>query len=810
MGGVAGGELVVSLPLPRSSGRGCAASARWADACRSFPVNSELDADSAGLRLSVHAGGSAQLEVRVGDQIQIELRERGASSGPIHSASAITYETETGDAYWVPTRNGFEQWIHVRFASGQPIAEWDLTGGRLHSEGDAVVVVDRKGWRRLRITAPKAFDSAGVEHPAWLVVRGTELSLHTTARGEVLVDPLWQSVGDMGSPRTGHVAVLDKSGGVLVAGGVVATPIGGQTGTEEYLPANQSWRSLSGPFANCTDATSVRLGSGDILAVCQSGSQLYHFNTFFNQLWWDSVGPPVVARGYSQVSHTMTLLPSGKVLITGGIGLSSGQPVRSTEIYDPDTRTWSPGPPMSVERAFHTATLLDSGKVLVAGGSTEALSGFLASAEVYDPAANGWSPTATPMNDARRQHVAVRLANGQVLIAGGLAGVPNGPFLSSAELFEPGSGTWTRTASMRLAHRDAIATPIGPDRVLVVGGDLPSPPTGLAEVYDVVEGRWRDSGNLASPRLQHTATLLDSGVVLLAGGRLFNTQPTSSAEEYSPLTIHPSTFVAVPRSTIHLDAGGGSGSGYTFAAYRSPSGGSVESSSGTYKVGPAGSVTDIVQLTDSGNNVAKALITVGPGVTIVPGGWTVPPRGMKTFAASGGSGQDYTFSVATNGSGGTIDATTGAYAAGATGDTSDVISVSDPLGNNASANITVSASVTISPSQITLRSRESQAFSAAGGSGTGFVWSFVSNASGGSLNPSTGVYTAGNLAGTDVVGVADSLGNLASAKVSVTDAQGTGQAGGCKSAGNATGSVMAWLVVASSLLVRRRGGTGTK
>ena len=69
---------------------------------------------------------------------------------------------------------------------------------------------------------------------------------------------------------------------------------------------------------------------------------------------------------------------------------------------------------MATARCLHTATLLPNGKVLVAGG----VDGVLSSAELYDPASGTWSATGS-MGTARDYHTATLLPNGQVLVAGG-------------------------------------------------------------------------------------------------------------------------------------------------------------------------------------------------------------------------------------------------------------------------------------------------------------------------------------------------------------------------------------------------------
>src|SRR5205085_277474 len=93
---------------------------------------------------------------------------------------------------------------------------------------------------------------------------------------------------------------------------------------------------------------------------------------------WNYTGDMAIARR----RHTTTLLPSGKLLVTGGDGIGA---LASAEVYDPATGAWSSTASMATARSSHTATLLPSGKVLVTGG-VDGNHTSLASAEVYDPA----------------------------------------------------------------------------------------------------------------------------------------------------------------------------------------------------------------------------------------------------------------------------------------------------------------------------------------------------------------------------------------------------------------------------------------
>src|SRR5262249_16712512 len=135
-----------------------------------------------------------------------------------------------------------------------------------------------------------------------------------------------------------------------------------------------------------------------------------------------------------------TLLPNGKVLVAGGVN-NTNTAQASAELYDPSTGSWTTTGSMSVARDSHTATLLPNGQVLVAGGQGNR--GAVASAELYDPNTGNWTMTGS-MSVARAVTTATLLPNGQVLVAGGIDNsIPSTPALASAELYDPGTGSWT-------------------------------------------------------------------------------------------------------------------------------------------------------------------------------------------------------------------------------------------------------------------------------------------------------------------------------------------------------------------------------
>lgn len=216
--------------------------------------------------------------------------------------------------------------------------------------------------------------------------------------------------------------------------------------------------------------------------------------------------------------------------ILGGVDLKS-------------TGIWQAAPRLGTPRSNHSATLLADGRVLVAGGGTSnpdgSAGGLLDTAEIFDPASLTWTPTGR-MLDARLGHAAVRLGDGKVLVVGGVFDpMVFGSMRGSAELYDPASGSWSATGGLLLPRSDFTATLLQDGRVLVAGGvNNGDGAVNTTEIYDPASGAWTYGGLLQVPRFLHTATLLADGSVLLAGGWIddFFQYTTSTAERYDPAT----------------------------------------------------------------------------------------------------------------------------------------------------------------------------------------------------------------------------------------------------------------------------------
>jgi len=233
--------------------------------------------------------------------------------------------------------------------------------------------------------------------------------------------------------------------------------------------------------------------------------------------------------------HTATLLPSGKVLITGGelaFPLSTskfGASAAKAVLYDPIAGTFSTTGSMSTVRTNATATLLPGGMVLVAGGDDIHVKA-LRSAELYNPATGQFTATGN-MTMARSGATATLLRNGKVLIAG--AGEEAS---ASAELYDPATGQFTVTGTMTTARKEATATLLPSGKVLIVGGDSEGGASG--ELYDPATGRFTALGSfdkkVKNSFSWYTATVLPSGKVLLLGGAAINHE--ASVKLYDPGT----------------------------------------------------------------------------------------------------------------------------------------------------------------------------------------------------------------------------------------------------------------------------------
>jgi Kelch motif len=238
-------------------------------------------------------------------------------------------------------------------------------------------------------------------------------------------------------------------------------------------------------------------------------------------------------------------LPGGKVLIGGGY-VQPGPPLASAEIYDPATGAITslptgpqvPGP----ETQLHTgrygafAAPLADGRVLI-GGGIDSSGQKLRTAEIFDPATDDFTTDPQLMESARSQAAAAPISGGRVLIAGGINNQAS-TVLSSVEIYDPSTGGFAEPQGGMTRPRVAeIAVELADGKVLIAGGDSGGAPIRGAEIYDPSNStstQLPESGTteLTTPRGTAAAAALPDGRILIAGGTTNQMDSLSSAEVF--------------------------------------------------------------------------------------------------------------------------------------------------------------------------------------------------------------------------------------------------------------------------------------
>jgi len=190
-------------------------------------------------------------------------------------------------------------------------------------------------------------------------------------------------------------------------------------------------------------------------------------------------------------------------------------------------------------RAIHTSSVLKNGKVLIAGGVVDDpehgknVKYIVNGAELFDPTTGGWTRTAS-LNQGRTTHTASVLLDGKVLVVGGGAG---SALLDSAELYDPSTGNWSIVESMIWKRAFHTATTLGNGKVLVTGGlGGENGILNTTEMYDPLTRKWKSMNSMSYRRYAHSATLLKNGKVLVIGGQDDDGYSLGSTELFDPST----------------------------------------------------------------------------------------------------------------------------------------------------------------------------------------------------------------------------------------------------------------------------------
>jgi N-acetylneuraminic acid mutarotase len=178
---------------------------------------------------------------------------------------------------------------------------------------------------------------------------------------------------------------------------------------------------------------------------------------------WSTTGSLATAR-YGAGAATLT---DGRVLVVGGWpdvdndwpapNYGQHQKLNTAEIYDPKTGRWSAAGALPHGMAEPTVIPLPDGDALAVTGGVAR----------FDARTSSWTET-TPITAALDRRVAIALADGRVLVAGGWTG---DDYLADAELFDPDTGTWAAAAPLPNPRGRGAAIRLQDGSILVVGGE---------------------------------------------------------------------------------------------------------------------------------------------------------------------------------------------------------------------------------------------------------------------------------------------------------------------------------------------------
>ena len=324
--------------------------------------------------------------------------------------------------------------------------------------------------------------------------------------------------------------------------------------THTLLPGNMN---ISRAFHNL-----VRLQDGRFMAIGGTSGPFGSPGNYYTQLLdsaeiydpatgtWTLTAPMSEHRGGANA----TLLPDGRVIVAGGSkGNGNNQlgavtdllstSLRSSEIYDPVTNTWTAGPNLSEPKAGAGAITLTDGRWMIAGGITYftifgiPIPDFSDVISIYNPATNSFTSGGT-MREKRALFNMSLLGNGKVFIGGGAGGdiLNIGP-IANTEVYNPASNSSSNKPNLSKASCFGVAVTLKDGRVMFVGGaegTIDDPlPIANCWLYDDSTGQITNLANMPESHAGGVVAIMEDGTVFISGGESDNGSAGRAARSYS-------------------------------------------------------------------------------------------------------------------------------------------------------------------------------------------------------------------------------------------------------------------------------------
>ncbi|HEV8124354.1 MAG TPA: kelch repeat-containing protein [Gemmatimonadales bacterium] len=307
-----------------------------------------------------------------------------------------------------------------------------------------------------------------------------------------------------GNPVAGvSVTFIPATGGGSVTGG-------GQTTDAFGVARVGSW--TLGPTSGSNTLSATATGSGI------SGNPVTITATALGNFWMTRASMPTPRR------FTAFGVINGLLYVAGGKNASLTV-VKTLEIYNPATNTWTIGKGMNSARVGAAYGVIN-GLLYVAGG-TSPTNVDLATVESYNPATNTWTNRASM--PAPRNFGASAVVNGILYVA---AGGTSAGQTNLVYAYDPVSNTWSTKASLPAVRNDAVGAAVG-NLFYVIGGQQNNTNDGALQVYNPATDTWSQAATMGTPRF-HTNAVVYNGLIYVAGGLLTGAIATPVTEYYDP------------------------------------------------------------------------------------------------------------------------------------------------------------------------------------------------------------------------------------------------------------------------------------
>jgi Galactose oxidase, central domain len=342
----------------------------------------------------------------------------------------------------------------------------------------------------------------------------------------------FRQAGSLPKWRISPHAALLRNGSVIVACSV--NPGGGVVGGDAEI-----YNAFTNVWSAAAQIQGSQFGWVSAIALNDGRVLLQALSSLATADFYDPTTGSLAAasaRHYAALAYNGVLLGDGSILVLGPIA----KDVSKAELFHPDTNVWEDiAPPPNIDgMADSTATLLVDGRVLILSGKTDIGGGpAVTIAQLFDPKSRQWTAApATQLQLSLRAHTATRLPDdfGTVLFIGGLRYINRTPtILNTVIAFNPKTGAWAQMSPMSQPRRSHTATLLDDGTILVAGGASTLGPGLLATVerYDFRSDSWHSAPNMNLARAAHAATKLATGEVLLVGG---TGAESETAEIYVP------------------------------------------------------------------------------------------------------------------------------------------------------------------------------------------------------------------------------------------------------------------------------------